>query len=291
MRSATRSALGSLAPPAGLIDGGPFEIAEDRDVLRFQRAGRPADGLDLQAALGSGKYAITYIGECEQESLTEARMTYMPARRAWCDTPGQGVTANLRVGEKHEMGIARKCILCHAVTLGQGSLLPAPEFQGVGCESCHGAGAAHVAAMRAGGKGALAIDDPRKWQASPINAVCSRCHRSLNDVPIFTEDAGQTARYQGYGIELSACYRKSGGRLSCITCHNPHANAPTNVRSYDRACLSCHGATIVNHAAPCPVQPTGGCVPCHMPKRNVFPDQHIPIAMADHLILARRPRK
>jgi hypothetical protein len=41
----------------------------------------------------------------------------------------------------------------------------------------------------------------------------------------------------------------------------------------------------------CPVNPRGHCIPCHMPARQLFPDTRIPIAMADHLILAYRHKR
>src|SRR2546428_8798582 len=45
-----------------------------------------------------------------------------------------------------------------------------------------------------------------------------------------------------FSMVLSKCYRSSGGRLSCLTCHDPHIQ-PSKQEApayYRKKCLSCH---------------------------------------------------
>jgi predicted CXXCH cytochrome family protein len=91
----------------------------------------------------------------------------------------------------------------------------------------------------------------------------------------------------------SRCFLESGDRLSCQTCHDPHSNASTDKKQYEKICLSCHSPARAATASKgvglgkaCPVNPHSGCIPCHMPKREVTPDA--PIAMADHFIRIHR---
>ena len=45
----------------------------------------------------------------------------------------------------------------------------------------------------------------------------------------------QTQRFQPYGLMKSACFLKSGNRLSCSTCHNPHRDVETAPEAITRS--------------------------------------------------------
>jgi predicted CXXCH cytochrome family protein len=78
----------------------------------------------------------------------------------------------------------------------------------------------------------------------------------------------------------SACFRKSEGRMTCTTCHDPHARTSTDVVAYEAICLTCHqGAS----RTPCSVSPATGCIDCHMPCR----DASRGMMMTDHWIRSR----
>ena len=112
----------------------------------------------------------------------------------------------------------------------------------------------------------------------------------MDDLTPGALEANSTARFQPYGLEMSPCFKKSAGKLSCVTCHNPHRNVSTDHRAYEKICISCHSPTAAPYM-PCPVNAKDKCVGCHMPKEAVFPGTSIGITMADHLIWAyRRPK-
>jgi tetratricopeptide (TPR) repeat protein len=74
-------------------------------------------------------------------------------------------------------------------------------------------------------------------------------------------------------MTLSKCYRASSGRLSCITCHDPHTE-PTRDEApayFAGKCITCH----TNQSCKLPLatrmnsQPANNCIACHMPKRDI----------------------
>jgi hypothetical protein len=103
-----------------------------------------------------------------------------------------------------------------------------------------------------------------------------------------------TQRFQPYGLMKSRCFKESHDTLSCLTCHNPHADASADPATYVSACLRCHPSSASASARasgsatgkPCPVNPRAGCIRCHMPSREVAPD--LPVRMADHFITVHR---
>ena len=78
-----------------------------------------------------------------------------------------------RPGEVYHRQIARRCLLCHAVTLPDQGLKPEQKFHGVGCESCHGPGSEHI---RAPQSRAATIVNPAKLDFVRANDTCIQCH-------------------------------------------------------------------------------------------------------------------
>ena len=92
-----------------------------------------------------------------------------------------------------------------------------------------------------------------------------------------------------YSMTLSKCYRASGKKLGCISCHDPHVEpdrqeAPAYFR---RKCLACHNEK--SCTLPLEVrehqQPSDDCAGCHMQKRDVREISHSSIT--NHRILVR----
>src|SRR5207249_1341645 len=72
---------------------------------------------------------------------------------------------------------------------------------------------------------------------------------------------------QAYRLRQSLCFRKSQGRLTCVTCHDPH-NAPRGeaaVARYREKCVGCHATVgVTSH----PDLRAADCASCHMPRRR-----------------------
>jgi hypothetical protein len=91
-------------------------------------------------------------------------------------------------------------------------------------------------------------------------------------------------RHQPVGLMQSACYTRTGGGLSCSTCHDPHARPSTDTAAYEAVCRSCHEGP---KKTTCPVDPKAGCVGCHMPRRETTRGMRL----TDHWIRTRPLRK
>jgi hypothetical protein len=279
-----RSDLGENAPPTGMIPGeiklGWLE--EELVIITSEKDTGEEINVPLDLAFGSGKTGITYIA-LEPSGCLEMRQSYFPHnKQKWVVTPGQENLAATTVGQVHDLASTQRCIGCHSVTKPAGQLKPDRSFYGVGCESCHGAGARHVAAREA--KTPFTREEIvvlREAGGEKINQVCGSCHRTAEDVSRMGASAKKsTGRFQPYGLSLSRCFKESKDKLSCTTCHNPHEDASTDQKEYEKTCLSCHSAP----QKTCPVNPKEKCVSCHMPTRPLSPNPNFPIKMADHFI-------
>jgi Tetratricopeptide repeat len=216
------------------------------------------------------------------------------------------------------------CISCHsgrsrpvASTNGRFESPPFTEMA-IGCENCHGPGAAHIRAMESEDppeKG-HSIVNPAKLSLDLANNICMSCHQTgnvrvfkegktyqdfrpgtpLDDVlsilmvPPTREAAPQTDHLEHfYSMTLSKCYRASAGRMGCITCHNPHVE-PSREEApayFNTRCLTCHTqqSCKLTLAAREHSTPADNCIGCHMPKRDVQVISHS--SVTSHRILAK----
>lgn len=250
----------------------------------------------MSLAFGSGKTGMTYTALLGADKLAEMRRSYFPKTGVWHITPGQESLKDKKMGKLHDGEFPRKCVLCHAVALSEGVLMPEPRFMGVGCESCHGPGGVHIKAISSGKSANLFMEPLKKATGERINNLCGGCHMTAKMVKDMHLPKGATDRFQPYGLSLSQCFQKSGGKLTCVTCHNPHQDASHDLKKYDALCMSCH--TDVKPATsqppspaspkPCPVNKKSDCVSCHMPLQKIFKETDIPTEMRDHYIRVRR---
>jgi predicted CXXCH cytochrome family protein len=90
-----------------------------------------------------------------------------------------------------------------------------------------------------------------------------------------------------YQLRKSPCYVKSGGIMTCTTCHNPHepSNATAAMRRYTEACQSCHQSAVQRLIADSRHPVSQDCASCHMQKRR--PSDAIHVTVTDHFIRAR----
>ena len=107
-------------------------------------------------------------------------------------------------------------------------------------------------------------------------------------------DSPQTDLLEHYfSMTLSKCYRSSGGRLSCITCHDPHVepakqDAPATTA---QKCLALpQWKKVVRYplATRQRKTPPDDCAGCHMPKREVQTIAHAVLDKSSHRRASRR---
>ena len=290
-----RDELGKNFPPTRKCAGTDIVPTEKNKELILTLADQPGDSLPIDLAFDSEKTGMANVALLGAQTV-ELHKSYFPKFNKWYISPGRETQKADDVGMIHTSEVTWECILCHASTLAESNPKPERRFFGVGCESCHGAGGAHVLAMKGessktktDGNALGKMESLGKVDATSLNNLCGKCHREVQSVNLSTQQATMTNRFQAYGLMKSRCYLKSGKSLSCLNCHDPHVNSSKNLASYEKACLNCHSSQKAQPNLPreflfktCPVNTTRGGIPCHMPKRAVFPKSIVPTFTADH---------
>ena len=113
-----------------------------------------------------------------------------------------------------------------------------------------------------------------------MNDLCGKCHR-LPPAAGAAFDWGNpwNVRFEPAYLSRSACFRKSQGRLSCLTCHEAHDGLRRDDTAYyNGKCTACHAAAHKDATMT-------DCVRCHMPR--VSP--RAPLAFVNHWIGMRKP--
>jgi hypothetical protein len=222
----------------------------------------------LEYVIGSGVNGFAYIVALNNH-LAEAPLSYYTKSKKWDISPGY---ENAEHG--FERPIAAACTACHS-----GRPQPVPNRLGVyrdppflemaiGCENCHGPGERHAA-----NPAKASMVNPAKLSPAQSERICARCHQDPGAAP----DADLLVNDSTMG--LSKCYRASGGRMTCITCHDPHTSVPAAeaLSHYRSKCLMCHtdaSCSLPAHGA--------NCIECHMPKGQLREIPHT--ALTNHRI-------
>jgi hypothetical protein len=287
-------------------------VRDGRAWLSYDRPNAPPERSlkgeqELTYFVGSGQRGRTYLFQ-NQGYWFESPVNWYSKQRVWDMNPKSPNVREMPFTLKVDTG----CLHCHAT--GAQPSLPGSRnhfgvrpflYGGITCQSCHADPAAHLAS---GGK--APILNPAKLSPSKRDSVCLQCHlegetavniqgRSLSDF-LSGEDLSDYVTHFVHAGELgpagratsqweallqSECKRKSGDRLTCTTCHDPHSSPPAGQRvSYFRGrCLTCHGAPsfVSKHH---PDQPD--CSQCHMPREKTGDVAHE--QLTDHRI-QRRP--
>lgn len=250
----------------------------------------------LEWAFGMSRKGQTYIFEREG-ALYEGRLSFYDREKALDITTGHSLEPPTdlegSLGRRLDSSEALRCFGCHTTASSvNGKLDTQHAIPGVGCESCHGPGAKHVAAMKSGKieEGRAAVLNPRHLGAIAAVDFCGACHRTWADVLEARTTGVANVRFQPYRLENSKCWGDGDIRLACKTCHNPHEPLVQETTSYDGKCLACHlvagvKATRQRHGKVCPVAKTD-CASCHMP-RVEFPSMHA--EFTDHRIRIAKP--
>lgn len=282
----------------------------DRGHLRLEETelpGRPPHRREerLDFAVGSAHNTQTHLvqfnGYLYQAplSMTEEGQPHLPA--------GFEAGHNSRFSR----AVTPECVSCHSdypqrIPGSRHGYHRIPT--GISCRACHGPGAAHVRRMRRGetidtaAEADFSIVQPRKLKPAYRDGMCRRCHlvgsavlapgQEWSDyrpgmkleavarvfLPRFNdpEDARYMATYFDR-MQASVCYAGSRDhpqmeRLSCVSCHNPHAAAGANTRMrYNEVCSDCHQPQHPDQIA-CALSrgsreaQDNDCVSCHMPR-------------------------
>lgn len=223
--------------------------------------------------MGSGRNAWTFFAVQDPNRFMKLRISYYTRAKEWGFTPTllERDPIDAPAGGIERDNALEGCLLCHVtVLIKEGGLLNLPASAlGIGCERCHGPGRPHVERIRASGRD-QSIE--RLGAAAParINKICGACHRN-SDNAAFADPHSQRQmpRFQGLALEQSRCYRKSG-RLSCVSCHDPHSNSNPALEHSDRVCGQCHKAS----HSPCKLGRKTDCTNCHMPEQRISTIPH-----------------
>jgi hypothetical protein len=271
----------------------------------------------LEYAVGAGANGFTFLIQ-RGSYLFQAPLSFYSKTSKWDLSPGY---------ESVDLGFSRPapeaCITCHSgrpipVARRNGNYREPPfDELAIGCENCHGPGAAHVHSL---GRAPGSIVDPAKLPARVAEDICMNCHqrgdvrvlqpgKSYSDfrpgqslvqtlaiLKVPAENNAQTGDdllEHDAAMKASRCFRASGGKLSCLTCHDPHVErtGPLAVSFYRAKCFTCH--TDTSCRLPLNMRtankPADDCIGCHMPKRDIAIISHS--ALTNHRIPASSTSK
>jgi hypothetical protein len=234
----------------------------------------------FQWAFGAGAQGITPVGISDGRYF-EHRYSFYKRPGDWAITFGHPERAN---SPESQLGIFQdgitisRCFNCHATGVQPSASGPdlSAIREGVTCERCHGPGAAHIALAKSGAAPPAvrrALVNPGRFPAKARVEMCGECHRlpSLDSMVPEPEIMDPVSvRLAPVGLMASRCFQQSK-RLSCLTCHDPHADARARSDTiYTAICKTCHEARAAAKSH-CPRPAVKDCVSCHMPVASLGP--------------------
>lgn len=298
----------------------PYWANDSLYIIEFRLEGKDTVHKRVQKIdyiVGSGQHTNSHIYS-SNGYLYQAPITFYTQKRQWDLAPGFEKGASSRF----QRLIQIECMSCHN---GYPDFVANSENKyvslktGIDCERCHGPGSLHVAEKMSGTlvdtskTPDYTIVNPRRLPTELQNNICQRCHLQgiavLNDGKTFFDfhpgmqlsevmnvfmpqyEGAQDKMIMASHVERmkkSNCY-VSSGKMSCITCHNPHVSVKFTPRAqYVNACQSCHGGQTQPHCTEdmqVRMKKNNDCVTCHMPHNGSIDIPHV--AVTDHYIRKR----
>jgi hypothetical protein len=274
---------------------------------------------EVAFVLGSRTRGCSYLID-HDGYLFQSPISWFTQKQVWDLSPG--FDATLLGGRP----VSAECLYCHSNharpvrdTLNRFDQPTFDRGYAIGCERCHGPGELHVEKQWRQPTGAGPDDtivNPARLSPRLREAVCQQCHlvaearvlrrgRSVDDYrpglplddywSIFTLPQRLSDNYRAVGqveqMYASKCFRTSGGKLGCVSCHDAHGLPGPAQRTtfYRSRCLQCHQDTdcrLPKHDRLARSM-RDSCIDCHMPRFQSNNIAHT--ALTDHRIL-RRPK-
>jgi tetratricopeptide (TPR) repeat protein len=250
---------------------------------------------EARYVIGSGEQAMAFLLERGDGYLFQSPITWYSRKQKWGPSPGYEAD-----NPHFERFVKTACLFCHSNRFdhveGTENHYRQPIFLGhaIGCERCHGPGEIHSSKPELASDELPNIVNPARLPPRLREAVCQQCHlqgdirvvragrnladfrpglplTSIESVFISAEKVGRT-RFFGQAEQMaeSRCFRESGGRMGCISCHDPHELPdPRQKAAYYRGrCLNCHAEK--GCSLPETERRSQGrddrCTDCHMPR-------------------------
>jgi hypothetical protein len=268
-----------------------YEIKRDGEQSFYSVTdGKNTISVPIHYAVGQGRMGQTYVLERDGK-FYESRMSFYNETKGLDFTIGspRGIPTSLEeaFGRLLSNNEVISCFSCHSNNAVAGQKLQLEKLaHGIRCESCHGPGAAHVAAVKAGEPGYKSVFNPGLLSGDEqTQQFCAQCHRGNDEFSLLQSMEVNNVRFQPYRIFHSKCY-SDDRNIRCTACHNPHEPLREDAAYYDKRCLACHalkGQPAAQGSEPsCPVA-TKDCASCHMPKVEIkaahfkFTDHYIRI--------------
>jgi hypothetical protein len=252
---------------------------QSQSVTGHARAlARSSQGQPGEWAFGAGTQAITFVSRLDAEHYVELGESWYRASNSFALTPGHDQNAGVTYRTFDPTAGIVRCFACHStgyLKLAEDESI-VPSELGIHCEVCHGPSAAHAANPRS-----VHPRNPGLMNGIELNALCGSCHRAQSSAEETTDLRDPwNSRHQPLLLAVSACFRKSDGRLTCLSCHSPHQPLETNASSYNAACQKCHAD--VKHEQSVADR---ACAECHMPAVRINAN----LAFANHRIAVYSP--
>ncbi len=253
-----------------------------------------------------GKNVYYFLTQMPQGRLQVLPVAYDVHKQTWYDTTASGVR---HFPDRSQLDEAlpwtdrlftfnTTCFDCHVSQLATNYDLATDTYHttwreaGISCESCHGPGGEHIAAMEAGVQGHTSKDikiiRTLEFSHQRMNDMCATCHAKM--VPLSTDfiagdkfydhydlitlehadfypdgrDLGENYTYTSWS--MSPCLKSD--KLDCNQCHTPSGRPRFEGGEANKSCLPCHAEIVADPTAHShhKAESTGNsCIACHMP--------------------------